>query len=247
MTNAGRAPIVALIPARKGSQRLVNKNMHPFHGRPLAGWTLDYARDAKALDRIIVSTDDEELIALVERDYGDRRLVVSRRPENLAGATATVLQVMRRTIDEFELADDAVMVLLQVTAPLRVASDLDEALRLFEADGRSRTVVSVSESTYPPALLWRMGADGALEPWLPNFAPAVTRKQDHEPTYFWNDVVLLDSVANLRVRDRNLFGERPIPLLVPRERGIGIDYPIQFRMAEVLFPPIDERKGTLTR
>ncbi|MBF0093084.1 MAG: acylneuraminate cytidylyltransferase family protein [Alphaproteobacteria bacterium] len=229
--------VVALIPARAGSKRLPNKNMYPFHGKPLAAWTLELARGL-FFDRIVVSTDDEPLRTLASPDPA---FTVRGRPAKLGNDTATILDVIRHVADEQALREEDVVVLLQVTAPLRVASDVTEALRLFEAHGRRRTVVSVSESTYPPALLWRIGADGGLESFLPQQGPAVTRKQDHGSTYFWNDVVLVDSVANFRRPGRNLFSDNPVPLVIPRERGVAIDYPVQMTMAQALFPPRDER------
>lgn len=230
--------IIALIPARAGSKRLPNKNMYPFHGKPLAAWTLELARGLGLFDSIIVSTDDEQLSALASEDTA---FTVRKRPDKLGNDTATILDVIRHVADEQALDSETVVVLLQVTAPLRVAGDVTEALRLFEAHGRRRTVVSVSESTYPPALLWRVGADGGLASIAPRQGPTITRKQDHESVYYWNDVVLADSVANFRRPNRNLFSDDPIPLMVPRERGVAIDYPVQMTMAAALFPPTDER------
>lgn len=230
--------VVALIPARAGSKRLPNKNMHPFHGKPLAAWTLELVRGIELFDSIIVSTDDEQLRALAS---ADSVFTVRGRPEKLSTDTATVLDVIRHVADEQALAPETVVVILQVTAPLRVASDITEALRLFEAHDRRRSVVSVSENTYPPALLWRIGPDGGLISTAPGRGTASARKQDHDSTYFWNDVVLVDSVANFSRPRRNIFGDDPIPLMVPRERGVAIDYPVQMTMAAALFPPHDER------
>lgn len=230
-------PVVALVPARKGSKRVVNKNMQPFHGRPLAAWTFDLARAVGVFDRVYVSTDDDSLAALVE---GDPLFEICRRPDDLANDTATVLQVMAQIAAEKGLSPDTVLVLLQVTAPLRVASDVTEALRLFEAHGRARTVVSVSACLYPPKLTWEIHDDTLVSPFTGD-APLVTRKQSHPDSYHWNDVILVDSIAGLAAPGRNLFGPAPVPLVIPRERGIGIDYPVQLTMAEALFPPTDER------
>ncbi|CAA7621736.1 cytidylyltransferase domain-containing protein [Magnetospirillum sp. UT-4] len=231
------APVVALIPARKGSKRVINKNMQPFHGRPMAAWTLDLAESCGCFQRVFVSTDDDGLADLV----ADRPLFeLARRPEDLANDTATVLQVIGQVAAASDLPGDTVMVLLQVTAPLRVTSDITEALRLFDLHGRRRTVVSVSENMYPPALSWTI-QDDTLVPVFPTDGPAVTRKQAHAASFHWNDIVLVDTVAGFASPGRNLFGPDPVPLVCPRERGVAIDYPVQLTMAAALFPPHDER------
>lgn len=230
-------PVVAIVPARKGSKRVINKNMRPFHGRPLAAWTFDLIRDLALFDRVLVTTDDDDMSALVADYPGFEAL---RRPENLAGDSATVLEVMLQVGRDLHLPAETIVVLLQVTAPLRVPGDVTQALRLFEDGGRARTVVGVSPVLYPPALTWTI-EDETLVSTTRETAPLVTRKQAHAPAYHWNDIVLVDSLAGLATPGRNLFGPAPIPLIAPPERGVAIDYPVQFTMAEALFPPHDER------
>lgn len=231
-------PVVALIPARKGSKRVINKNMQQFHGRPLAEWTLDLAREAGVFNKVYISTDDDTLAALAG---GDSLFEVFSRPDELANDTATVLQVMEQIAAQAKLSPDTILVLLQVTAPLRVVSDITVALELFERHGRTRTVVSVSECLSPPMLTWEIRDDTLVSPFAGD-QPLITRKQNYATSYYWNDVVLVDSIAGFSAPGRNLFGPAPVPLVIPHERGIGIDYPVQFATAEALFPPTDERK-----
>lgn len=228
---------VAFIPARKGSKRVPGKNMRLFHGRPLAEWTLDLAKTSGLFDRIVVSTDDSDLAAAAPR-FG---ATLCRRPETLANETATVIEVIRQVGDELHLANDAAIAVLLVTGPLRVPSDLTEGFRLFEAHGRKRCVMSVSKNPTPPALLWELAGDGALVSLAQTRDATYTRKQGHAATYFSNDILVLDTLAAFRVPGRPLFGHDPVALMVPPERCMPIDEPYQFRLAELLFPPTDER------
>ena len=233
--------IYAFIPARAGSSRLESKNMRLMHGRPLTEWTVELARKSGLFDRIYVSTDIDELIEQYKNDQGT--VDVIERPASLSGGDATLLEVIQHTALDLGWREDALLALLQPTAPLRVTSDLFEALRLFEAHGGAATVVSVSQNLYPPALLWER--DGAfLKSMHGSDDPKVTRKQNHADTFLWNDIIALDSVAGWMKEGRNLFGVgEPVALDIPLERCMPIDYPVQFRLAEALFPPVDERTG----
>lgn len=226
--------IVAFIPARKGSKRLPNKNVLPFHGKPMVWWAIDYARKAEVFDQIILSTDNEDLINDTDSD-----VTVCRRPQSLANDTATILETIVHTGNELGLDDETIVVVLMVTGLLRVKSDLVEGLRLFKC--HNKTIVSVSPQSTPPALLWEMDGDAHLTSLASKRDPAYTRKQNHPHTYRSNDILVIDSFGGFCQSDRDLFGFDPIGLLVPSERDMPIDEPYQFCIAEFLFPPTDER------
>lgn len=233
--------IYAFIPARAGSSRLESKNVRPMHGRPLTEWTVELARKSGLFDRIYVSTDIDQLFEKYKDDEGPVQLI--ERPPTLSGGDATLLEVIQHTSLELGWVGDARVALLQPTAPLRVSSDISEALRLFDFHEGAATVVSVSQNLYPPALLWEREGD-FLKSMHGSDDPRVTRKQNHAETFLWNDIIALDSVAGWMREGRNLFGAgEPVALDIPLERCMPIDYPVQFRLAEALFPPVDERTG----
>lgn len=229
--------INAFIPARAGSGRLGNKNSLPFHGRPLYQWTLDFALGCGLFDRVIVSTDIEEF----QREAKERAELM-HRPAELASSDATLLEVIQYSIQEYALDPDSLLVLLPVTGPLRVKGDLEEGLQRFQAYEGKERVVPVSPNLHPPALLWEI-EDERLQPRESSDDPKFTQKHKHRATYLWNDLFILDSCRNWCRSESNLYGERPIPLEILSERCMPIDYPVQFRLAEALFPPVDERTG----
>ena len=153
----------------------------------------------------------------------------------------TLLEVINDAACSQNFPHDAILVLLQVTAPLRVKSDLTEGLRAFEQYGGSRSIVSVSQSLYPIELHWRITGD-KLIPVVDSDDPKFTRKQNHAESFTWNDIVIIDSIKSWTSKRKNLYGNNPAPLLIPPERSMPIDYPVQFKLAEALFPPVDERK-----
>ena len=125
---------LAIIPARGGSKGIPRKNLQPLDGRPLLAHSLEQARDARAVDRVIVSTDDQE-IAEVSRRYGAE--VVSR-PAELAGDTASSESALLHALDvlrERENYEPDLVVFLQATSPLRHVDDIDQSIALLERKG----------------------------------------------------------------------------------------------------------------
>jgi N-acylneuraminate cytidylyltransferase len=122
---------IAFIPARGGSKRVPGKNVKPFHGQPLAWWTIDLAKRSRLFSQIIVSTDDPSLVDLACAEG----CTVLERPAHLANDTATVVEVIRQVGETLGLTDETRIAVLLVTGPLRVMSDLIEGFRLFEEHG----------------------------------------------------------------------------------------------------------------
>lgn len=227
--------LIAVIPARGGSKRLPNKNIRPFAGHPLVSWTLDFAQTTGLFDKIILTTDEPGVSALASD-----KITLCPRPPELAGDHATLLEVIWWLIDHLHLADDAIVVLLMPTGPLRLESDLTACLEQFAQSGGRHTVFTVGLNHQPPATLWQRNDQGLLRPQVERKSQKDTRKQNHPSTYFFNDLILLDSVANFRNRERDLFGFSPFGIVSPDNRSMPIDYPAQFNLAEYMFSHMEE-------
>ena len=228
-TNMGQT--VCLIPAREGSKRLPGKNSAPFHGRSLAAWTFDFALTCDVFDKIILSTDDPALEAIAPAT-----VIKLKRPEALAGDQATLHQVIKHIVEDVPLAQDDIVVLMPVTAPLRRREDLDRSLEAFLGHGGRRTVITVCINPHPPHLLWTREDDGGLRQ-IVDRARYGTRKQAFEETYFWNDAFLIDRAANFLDPHRDLYGTNPVGVVMPRERSVPIDHPFDLWLASQLFDP----------
>ena len=117
--------ILGLIPARGGSKGVPGKNVKSIYGRPLMAWTIMRARESERIDRIIVSTDSDD-IAKVAIDCG---VEVLKRPEYLASDTASTQDVMVHSLQNYP-ADT--LVLLQPTSPFRSKGLIDRCIDQFE-------------------------------------------------------------------------------------------------------------------
>ena len=123
--------IIAIIPARGGSVRLPRKNLLPINGTPLVGLAIKQALASSYIQRVIVSTEDDE-IASVSRRYGAE---VIKRPTALAqGETGSVLRVINHALahlEKYEGKKPLVVVLLQPTSPCRIVEDIDQTIKLL--------------------------------------------------------------------------------------------------------------------
>lgn len=219
----GGKKVLAVIPARGGSKGLPGKNILPVQGRPLLSWTAAAARAASALDRIVVSSDADEILA-VARACGVEAM---RRPAELATDTATMIDVVLHALDAYPGHD--VIVVLQPTSPLRSATDIDAALERFALSG-APACVSVCRAEQSPYWMYRLGERQALVP-IVDAAAEVTRRQDLPAVYVLNGAVYVADVAWLRAT-RAFVAAGTVAHIMPAERSLDIDTPDDFRMLE---------------
>jgi len=136
--------VLGLILARGGSKRVPRKNLRLLGGKPLIAWTIMAGRYARLIDRLVVSSEDDEILAVAKR-YGAEPL---RRPAELATDTMSSYPPMLHALDSlggpFEW-----LCLLQPTSPFRKAEDIDRCLAGREVCGRD-AIVSVQQGKTVP-------------------------------------------------------------------------------------------------
>ena len=158
--------VLALIPARGGSKSIPKKNIYPLAGKPVIAWTIEAARGAKKIDRIIVSTDSEE-IAGVARSFGAETPFI--RPAELAGDTTPDLPVFEHALkwlkENENYVPDAV-IHLWPTSPYRRSEDIDAAIELLEKNPEATWVRWVSAPSQTPFKMWRRDKGIYLVPIL---------------------------------------------------------------------------------
>lgn len=132
---------LAIIPARKNSKSIKNKNLINFCSKPLIYWTIKAALESKNLSRIIVSTDSTEI-----RDYAKKFNITTPhlRPKKYSTDTATTISVLNYEVKKLENENFFFdyIVTLQPTSPLRKATHIDEAIELIKNDKKADSLVS---------------------------------------------------------------------------------------------------------
>lgn len=217
--------ILALIPARGGSKGIPRKNVKPIAGRPLIAWTIEAALRSTRLSGVVVTTDDEE-IAAVAREFGAKTPFL--RPAELARDDTPGIDPVLHALQELP-AFDAV-VLLQPTSPLRCTADIDACIDLAERTG-APCVVSTAEVQTHPQLIFHVDEGGRMRPL--SDTPPATRRQDMPAMYTPNGAVYF-ARSNWLARQRRFLSPETLAYVMPAERSVDIDTPLDWTLAELL-------------
>ena len=215
-----------MIPARGGSKRLPRKNVLPLAGKPLICWTIETAL-ATGLDaRILVTSDDEEILGLAQ-GYESQGVIAHRRPTELASDTASTADALVDAVQAEQKAGYApeILVLLQPTSPLRNAEDVLSAFNVFEEAGCNDTVVGVCELEHPTAWVGQIGDDSSFT----GIDLSGKRSQDYQEEYRLNGAVYVVRTEVL-MNTGSLFTERLRASVMPRVRSFDIDEEVDFRI-----------------
>lgn len=224
--------VTAFIFARGGSKGLPGKNIRPLGGKPLIAWSIEHALAVKRIERVIVSTDSEE-IATVARAYG--AAVPFIRPAELARDDSPEWLAWRHALNYLLDTDGAlpeIMVSVPATAPLRLPIDIENCLDEYEK-GDADMVITVTDAHRNPYFnMVKVNADGTVGLVIPPQS-AIARRQDTPMIY---DMTTVAYVARSKfVMTHNAtFEGRVRAVHVPPERALDIDTLLDFQIAECL-------------
>ena len=220
---------IALICARGGSKGLPGKNIKPLGGIPLIGRSIQVAKQVSRIDRIIVSTDSEE-IAEVAREYGAE--VPFMRPEKLAQDNSSEWLVWQHALDFLKKNDSNIidgLVNLPTTAPLRSVIDVENCLDEYEK-GDVDVVITVTDAHRSPYFnMVTNDKDGYSS--LVISGNNIVCRQDAPIVYDMTTVAYVIKPKFMQ-NSMGLFDGRIRSVKIPVERAIDIDTELDFRIAE---------------
>lgn len=234
------AGTIAIVPARGGSKSIPRKNVRPLGGVPLLAYSIEAALTARMVDRVIVSTDDEE-IAEVARAWGAE--VPFLRPAALAGDHTPDLPVFQHALAWLEAHGGGapeIVVQLRPTSPLRPSDCVDAAIELLRGDETVDSVRSVMPATQNPYKMWRLRADRTMTPLLTTEAPeAYNRPRQELPQTFWQ-TGHVDAIRTRVIREQaSMSGSRIRALVVDAAHACDIDTEADWQRAEWLLDQLD--------
>lgn len=222
--------ILGIITARGGSKGIPKKNIRLLKGRPLIAYTILQAQKSKYIDKILVSTDDEE-IAKISRKYGAK---VQMRPEELARDNTPHLPVLQYVIKQLEGEGHKtdIIVLLQPTSPFRTEGEIDRAIKKFMDNPKADSLMSVAEVPGHFNPLWiKKIEDNELFPFTGNKIKDVPRRQDL-PKFYWKSGQIYIMKYNTLMKKNSLLGDRCIPHIIEAKEFVNIDSKFDFALAE---------------
>ena len=213
--------VVGIVPARGGSRAVPRKNLAPVAGEPLIVHTIRAALAAGSIDRLVVSTDDDE-IAEVALAAGAE---VVKRPAELALDESTTEEALLHALDILGPPEPAYVVTLEPTSPLRTSALIDDCVRLAQERGAD-AVMTVSETR---------AIHGRLEEgrFIPLERGQPRRRQLRAPLYRESSTVYVTRTAYLR-DTRSVVGDRVYALVVPEEEAIDINSELDLVVADAL-------------
>lgn len=222
--------LLAIIPVRAGSKRIIDKNIRPFSGKPLLAYPILQAKQCSFVDRVIVDTDSPKIAAIAKR-YGAE--VPWLRPKRLAQdnsqAADAILHLLGRLRKEERYAPTHVMI-LQATSPLREIADIERSWKLMEASNAS-TVLTVCPTH--PRLYYLDKKQNII---LANkSAQASTNTQAWPRAYRLNGsfVYIIKTAALLK--EKRIITKKTKAVVCDAWRSVDLDRPEDWVIAELLY------------
>lgn len=221
---------IAFIFARGGSKGIPRKNLQDLGGKPLIGHAVECARSV--VERVIVSTDDEE-IAAVARQFGAD--VPFLRPPELATDRAPEILAWQHALAETESRYGPFEIFLSVptTAPLRSPGDLDRVLQAF-VPGETDFVITVTPARRSPYFNMVTKDDRGFARLAAHDGAAVVNRQE-APAVFDMTTVAYAAAPDFIRSGKKLFEGRIRAVEVPAERALDIDEPLDLEIARFLY------------
>lgn len=218
--------VLGIIPARGGSKRLPKKNILELCNKPLISWSIEAGLNSKYIDKILVTTDDNE-IKNISKKYN---IEIIDRPLSLAMDTSSTFEALEHAISMIEEKYEYI-VLLQPTSPLRKYFHIDEAFELLiskDADA----IISVSKMDHSPLWSNTLPKDNCMKDFLRDEIKN-KRSQDLESYYQLNGAVFICKTDKLLEEKTFFLKENIFAYIMDKRYSIDIDEEIDFKTAEL--------------
>jgi N-acylneuraminate cytidylyltransferase len=226
--------VLAIIPARGGSKGLPRKNLRPLAGHSLLAWSIAAAHEARGLDAVVVSTDDEEIAAVAEALGAEVPFI---RPSDLARDDTPDLPVFEHALRWLERDRGwapELVVQLRPTSPFRPAGMVDEALARLRAHPDADSLRAVTAPAQMPYKMWRLKGR-LLEPLLGTPQQELFNAPRQQlPAVYWQ-TGQLDVIRRHTILEQgSMSGRHIVPFVVEPRYAVDIDTAEQLALAEWL-------------
>ena len=227
--------VLGVIPARGGSKGIPRKNVLDISGKPLIAWTIEAGHQSSYIDRLILSSDDDEIMKVAASCGCDIPFV---RPAELATDLTPGIEPVLHAIAE--LPDYDYLVLLQPTSPLRTAEDIDRCIETC-LSSKAPACVSVVQLDKSPQWMYSLDDSWRMTSMFGN-RPLLERRQDSETVYVLNGAVYVAEVEYLRSQ-HSFITSKTVAYPMIKERSVDIDSWWDWRLAEWLLRERMETSG----
>ncbi len=231
---------IAIIPARGGSKRIPRKNIKDFFGKPLIAYSIEVALASKLFEKVIVTTDDEE-IAAIAKQYGAE--VPFIRPKELSDDFTGTADVVNHAVDYLENLGERYEYICTIyaTAPFLQVKYL---IKGFEALKNSDAINAFSSTSmpFPIQRAFKLDENGRCEMFTPEHY--MVRSQDLEEAYqdagqfYWTN-----RSRQKQSNNKVVFSDISIPIILPRHLVQDIDTLEDWQRAEYMYEAIQRSQA----
>jgi N-acylneuraminate cytidylyltransferase/CMP-N,N'-diacetyllegionaminic acid synthase len=233
--------ILCIIPARKNSRGLKNKNIKIVNNKPLIGWSISAALNSKYIDDVIVSTDSKKIFDIANNLGASTPFI---RPAHLAKDESPTCDVIMHAFSKIKNLTDNYdyFVLLEPTSPLTESSDIDSALEKMVKQ-ESTSLVSVAKVTEShPSFCVELTQDDIMIPINKNNMKNIPRRQDVKPLYFYDGSLYISEIEEF-IKQKSFFHDKTMGHVMPLWKSIEVDSMLDFYIVETIFKNMDELRN----
>lgn len=209
--------MIGIIPARIGSKGVLKKNIKEVGGLPLITWTIRNAKKSLLIERLYISTDDEETANIAMKEDCEVPFI---RPKNLARDNSKTSDLVMHAIDNLNLKNEDI-ILLQPTSPLRRPTDIVKAIEIYRLNKNCYSVVSMVDAKAPQEIQYKISKDGILLKANP-LLEKKSRRQDCEIIYKPNGAIYIFN-SDKFYNKKSFITEESIPYIMSSFESLDID------------------------
>ena len=222
----------AVIPARKGSKGIPNKNLQFIGGKPMLQYTLEAAKKSKEIDLVILSSDDQNAMRLAKKSGIDAPFM---RPEQYARDASVTTDVIFHALAWYKESRNCYpnfVICLQPTSPFRTAQDIDDSVRMIKKSGVD-SLISVCEVSQHPSDCICLDQEGMIEPVFKPDQSSESGRQRFRKVYFIEGGIYISNTN--RLLEKHTFIDHNTKLhVINRSHAIDIDEPFDLELARAM-------------
>jgi CMP-N-acetylneuraminic acid synthetase len=231
--------ILAVIPGRKGSKGVLNKNIREINGKPLISYSIEAALESKYIKKVIISSDSEEILEIAN-SYGVEFI---KRPQYLAQDDSTTVDVIKHTLDVFKESKKCfpeILVLLQATSPLRDSKDIDDAIKIFSDDKDIDSLISVAKFNHNPLWSFKIENNYLSPAFDEKFLSK--RRQELPELFLPNGAIYIIKTRKL-LEKNSFFVEKTKEFIMNEEKSMDIDTELDLKLAKCLMKDNEQKNS----
>jgi N-acylneuraminate cytidylyltransferase len=229
---------IAIIPARGGSRRIPHKNIIKFCGKPMIAWTIQAAKESGLFDRILVSTDDQSIADVAKTWGAEVPFLRSSYTDDHAPVSEATTLALQQAMNYWKESYASVTQLM-ANCPLRTADDINQALRQFEARGRSFQISCFRYGWMNP--WWAVKLDTEGHP-VRLFPETASQRSQDLPELFCPTGAIWVAKADELLSTKTFYGQDHVFEPMSWESAVDIDDYDDLRFAETLGPKMLKKK-----